>query len=528
MTSPPDWIPSDRPEHRSSPRRNRFQIITLYRFAPHDTLAAEVERKTGETVMAAKKGVGANGRGSVGERVIVLEFNELCPKLLYQWMEEGRLPAFKRLFERSAVFETLADEPEGPNLEPWIQWHSIHTGRPFREHGVFHLTEGSQDQGEDWYRYFQACGRSVASFGSMNVRPFNTPGSIFLADPWSEKGDASPSDLNLFNSFIARQIREYTNESKRPGFKDYAAFAQFLLRHGLSFETVSSAISQLSAERLQDRRLSYRRVAILDRILFDVFRALYRKSRPDFATFFLNSTAHLQHAYWRNLEPERFSVPPEDPEIYQHAIRFGYEAMDRLVAKLMTLGEDQQARLVLATALSQQPFLRYENSGGQRFYRFKDIDGFCDALGLPFRSLEPVMTHQYLAHCDTPEEEARAKEALEGLTCDGERALLVETAAKGGLYFGCRITRAIALDRVLDGLPAGMPSRLGDHLYRIDAMKSGRHHPLGALWIETGHHRRAADPVSILDIFPTMADLLNCRSERPLAGAQGESLIARF
>ncbi|GER01040.1 hypothetical protein JCM17845_16630 [Iodidimonas gelatinilytica] len=293
---------------------------------------------------------GANGR-----RVILLEFNELCPPLLDRWMGEGKLPNFKVLHDRSKVFETLADEPEGPNLEPWIQWHSIHTGQPFSDHKVFHLTEGKRYKGTDWYEHFRENGLSVASFGSMNVRPFAEEGSLFLADPWSEDDDAYPADLNLFNAYVARQIREYTNEKNQPGWRDHLRFGLFLLGHGLSISTITATIRQLLQE-WGDRRYGFQRVAILDRIYMDVFSHYYRKLHPNFATIFLNSTAHLQHAYWRHLEPEKFHIPPTDPEFYRDAILFGYQSMDRLLGRFMHLAAKEGAQLAFATALSSNPF----------------------------------------------------------------------------------------------------------------------------------------------------------------------------
>lgn len=49
------------------------------------------------------------------KKIILIEFNELCPDLLTQWMSEGRLPNFKTFYENSQVFITAANET-GPPL----------------------------------------------------------------------------------------------------------------------------------------------------------------------------------------------------------------------------------------------------------------------------------------------------------------------------------------------------------------------------------------------------------------------------
>src|SRR2546427_657064 len=59
--------------------------------------------------------------------ILQLEFNELTPRLMFRFMEEGHLPNFQRLFRESHAFTTDAEE-EGMNLNPWIQWVTVHSG----------------------------------------------------------------------------------------------------------------------------------------------------------------------------------------------------------------------------------------------------------------------------------------------------------------------------------------------------------------------------------------------------------------
>ena len=74
-------------------------------------------------------------------RVILLEFNELSSTLIQQFMQQGLLPNFARLHRESYTYVTQAEETP-PNLEPWIQWVTVHTGLSFRQHGVFILGDG--------------------------------------------------------------------------------------------------------------------------------------------------------------------------------------------------------------------------------------------------------------------------------------------------------------------------------------------------------------------------------------------------
>jgi hypothetical protein len=252
-------------------------------------------------------------------------------------------------------------------------------------------------------------GRRVASFGSMNVAPFASEGSVYLGDPWSESGDAFPDVLNVYNRFVSRNVREYSNASDRLGAAEYARFLSFMVSRGLSVETVGGIVAQLGSERLRDRRLAYRRVATLDRLQFDVFKSYFRRSRPHFASFFSNSVAHLQHAYWRHMEPDAFAVKPDASEMaaYGDAIRFAYVATDRLLGKFLAFAKREGATLMFMTALSQQPFLRYEETGGQHFHRLHDIQAFLGGMDIAAADVSPTMTTSISSGSPLPEKRGK-------------------------------------------------------------------------------------------------------------------------
>src|SRR5437667_12891418 len=125
---------------------------------------------------------------------------------------------------------------------------------------------------------------------------------------------------------------------------------RFMPSHGLSSSTVKSIVEQLLAERLGKDR--WERVFLMDMLQFDLFSSVYRTLKPHFSTFFLNSTAHLQHMYWRNMEPELFKVKPApaDQEKFKLAILSGYREMDRLVGRVLRLVGDD-AVVIFCTAL---------------------------------------------------------------------------------------------------------------------------------------------------------------------------------
>ncbi|MFM9068742.1 MAG: hypothetical protein ACKOUR_15640, partial [Planctomycetota bacterium] len=75
------------------------------------------------------------------KKLISLEFNELCPNLLSQFIQRGELPNFARMQSESEVLVTDAEE-RGEMLNPWVQWVTVHTGLSLQEHQVTTLSQG--------------------------------------------------------------------------------------------------------------------------------------------------------------------------------------------------------------------------------------------------------------------------------------------------------------------------------------------------------------------------------------------------
>lgn len=458
-------------------------------------------------------------------RVILLEFNELCPPLLDRWMQQGELPNFRKFFECSQVFTTEADEQSPVNLEPWIQWYSIHTGLPYAEHRVFHLTDGPKAGHEDIWDLATRSGRIVWNCGSMNAKRPPAAGAMFLPDPWCTSEKTQPAELDKYQRFVASAVQERSNTDKPLTRSDYASFLAFMVTHGLRAKTVAAVLAQVLDEWKSNGDAGWKRASMLDRLQFDVFRHYFRANRPDFCTFFLNSTAHYQHSYWRHMEPEIFTAKPPPRELARHkdAILFGYQRMDELLADFFDL-EDEDTLLILATALSQQPYLKNEAVGGQHFFRPRNVAALLGSLGIEYEELQPVMAHQYLLRLSDGRAKEDAATKLRNVTFKGNELFDFSEADTRSIYFGCDIKSAVPEDATIE--IAGQRSPFFAVMYQIEEIKSGCHHPDGVLWIKTGHHRRFPSRVSILDIFPTLVDLLQI--EGSSTTRRGRSLVSQI
>jgi hypothetical protein len=429
-------------------------------------------------------------------RLILIELNELCPHLLDDFMSRGMLPNFKRFHDSSTVYVTDAAE-QPPNLEPWIQWPSVHSGMSFEEHQIFHLGDGRKLKRKLVGELLSDAGLRVGVFESMNTNYSKLNGYV-VPDPWDKAGAAYPDWLSPFYETVSGQVQESSRESAFT-LKDMMKFGTFLAGNGLTLKTASAVASELMDEK-RDPGVKWRRASLLDQMQYDVFRSLNKKFDVQFATFFSNSTAHYQHYFWRNMEPDKLQVRPAegDHKSLDDAIAFGYRQMDDLIGKFMADYPD--ALLVFCTALSQQPW----TDTTKVTYRPKDFTAFLKFAGIDTAGVElkPVMAEQF--HAEFPDEPAARKAAdlLGKLTVDGEPMMLVDRQGND-VFTGCKIIDPHASEKTIVGAPGG-PAAFSDVLYMIHSMRSGRHHPDGALWIRGGDHRRVAEKVPLTAIAPTV------------------------
>src|SRR3954469_13331995 len=418
------------------------------------------------------------------DRMLILEFNELSPRLLARFMDEGRLPNFSRLYREAEVLTTTAEDE---HLEPWVQWITFHCGVPESLHGVQDLDQGHTVRHPAMWDVAAKRGLSSIVFGAMNTAPPRAEGVLMIPDPWSTHVPV-PAEFVPYQQFIRSQVLGHTGKAGRAG--ELASFLAFMASHGLSTETVRHLCRQLVSERTSARDVRWRRASCLDDLQWDVFRHLWSTRRPDLAVFFSNSTAFLQHRYWRHMEPEAYEVKPSAAslEAYRDAIRYGYEKMDRLVGDALEIGAERTT-VVLATALSQQPNLRYEKIGGKFVYRPRDFRTLLDLLGIPKETtVEPVMTHQAWLTCRDEAQAAQCANALLALEMNGQPIMSASRVANR-IYFDCKLISEVPEESVMSFRGKAMPFQR--YFAFLGQVVNARHHPDGALWIRSPRREHA-------------------------------------
>lgn len=442
----------------------------------------------------------------MGSPVLMMELNELCPPIIDRMMSRGELPNFKRLHAKSDVHVTWTDDPD---LEPWVQWVSFHTGQPQQVHGAKELDEGYRiDLPRVWDTIGER-GYSSLVFGSMNSRRFHD--NVFLVpDPWSQRIQPSDPAYQAFHDFIAFNVQEHTNARAKASRKMVMDFARFMVSRGLSINTVMQAIRQLASEKTTSRDIKWKRSMILDLMMWDVFEKEYQKRKPDFATFFANSTAFLQHRYWRHMEPEVYQVKPSQPEMdaYGDAIVSSYRHMDWLLGRGMRL-VGPKGRIVFVTGLSQEANLRYEHIGGKFVYRAHDFQALNRFMGGPDKvTFEPVMTHQAWASMDSKEDADRFEAALTNLQSNGQ-TVMEWRRTDDRVFFWCRFISKVDGDMGVTNAVTGERADFASLFALIGQVNNSRHNRNGCFWVERadGQGKVHAGKIALEKATPLLLDL---------------------
>ena len=416
------------------------------------------------------------------KRMLLLEFNELSPVLMAQFIEEGHLPNFKRLRGNSKLYQTTSSDDE---LQPWVQWVTFHVGQPQVDHKIFSLDEGHLVQAAPIWDTLCEMGHSSLVFGAMNGITAKQEGVDLMPDSWASKVRPTNNFLSKVHRFSQSVVQEHANPTKNLTNGDLVRYMLFFLRHGMGLATVFGLMKQLAMEKLSGQDIKWRRACYFDQIMWDIFLGTWRRSDKEVGVFFGNSTAHLQHRYWRHMDSSDFQHKPSEAQrlAYSDAIRYGYIQMDRMVGQILDNRSFENTTVVLATALSQEANPTRKETRPHEAYRPLDFDKFLAWAGVEgVLSVEPLMTHLAWASFADPAARARAEQQLQGVTVDGEPVISIE-AHGHRVKLCCSITH-------LESQEATLRNNAGEQMRFVDmfalvgsSILDGSHHPDGILWI---------------------------------------------
>jgi Type I phosphodiesterase / nucleotide pyrophosphatase len=409
-------------------------------------------------------------------QVILLELNEISFEYVSKYIELGLLPNLRRLIAAHGV-STTTSETEHANLEPWIQWVTAHTGLSFSDHGVFRLGDiVSKDLPQIW-ETLEAAGLSVGAISPMNAKHRTSAPAFFVPDPWTSTDISAPAALVTLYQSIAQAVNDNAQSKITP--RSALGLLQGLARYARPSNYRHYVEAVLSA-----RTRPWRKAMFLDQLLADVFVRETIRTKPNFASLFLNAGAHIQHHYM--FSSAAYSGPLRNPAWYarvgEDPVLDVYSAYDRIVGDVVAAFPD--ARILLATALRQVPHGKVTY-----YWRLREHAAFLREIGLEFDRVEPRMSRDFLVSFADERGARKGAEHLDEVCAlDGKKLFEVDNRGKD-LFVMLSYDEDITPD-----FAYAVAGRRHQGLYgkvAFVALKNGEHDGTGYL-IDSGARREEA------------------------------------
>ncbi len=425
--------------------------------------------------------------------LIFLQLNELNFDYIDHYIARGELPSFGRLFERHGYCQTTS-ESEHHLANPWIQWPTVHTGLDYADHQVFRLGDIVKTKHRLIYETLEDHGLTVAAIGAFNAANNTKRSPFFIPDPWTKTPANGPASLLRINRALQQVTDDYASgKISLQSLIDLAVGALDNARLNNWFAYARESLRYFSGK-------TWYRAIVCDRLLCDAFLTQWSRFRPDFATLFLNGGAHLQHHYLYS--SSAYSGPRKNPEWHVPAscdpLLDILKTYDTFLADLLTLSERQGVRLMIASALHQNPHERETF-----YYRLNDQQTLLERIGLKFRRQYNLMTEDFVIAFDSVNEAAAAERVLAAVETEGrndvfyletaDRAERTERTSAQIFHIENRGSDVyVQLKPTAKSVPAGMSVRSGsvvikdfDKLVSMAQYKNTHHHGVG-YYCDTG------------------------------------------
>ncbi len=432
-------------------------------------------------------------------KLILIELNEINFDTVSSYIERGEyLPGFKMLIDKGII--NTESESEYENLEPWIQWPSIHTGKIFEEHKVFRLGDFVNSSNKQFFEQVEEAGYTVGAVSPMNTSNNLKNPAYFIPDPWTQ----TPSDKSFFSKSITEAIHQAVNDNSQSRLT-----LKTIFNLALAFVALvkPSRYISLTKYAFNVLRKPWRKALFLDMLLYEIHKTLFKRKSPNFSTLFLNAGAHIQHHYFFN-SPYVDSEELKNPEWY---IKKDFDPFlemlkvyDEMLCDLLCM---PNVEIIIATGLSQRPYEKLKF-----YYRIKDHASFLEKVGVEFNDVAPRMTRDFLVSFDTKEKALKAEEQLSKILVNKEIKLFEEIDNRGiDIFVVLTYPSEITQETTISFSGKEMP--LSD-LVTFVAIKNGEHQSKGFAYFSEGISKFAPPQGShVSKIHETVLNYFNIQSQ---------------
>ena len=411
--------------------------------------------------------------------LILLELNEINFDAVNHYIDlyPGTFVGFEKL--RALPSITTKAESKYEELEPWIQFPSLHTGRTYHEHKIFRLGDFVNSADVQFFEAIESSGFKVGAISPMNASNKLENPAYFIPDPWTK----TPSDGSFLSQAITSAIVQAVNDNSKSKLT-----VKTIVNLVTAFIALVNPLRYFSmlGYALKSFGKPWRKALFLDMLLYEIHKTLFSRKKPNFSTLFLNAGAHIQHHYFYNssyvdssdlTNPNWYVGENEDPFLEMLKI---YDGM------LLDLLNEKTSEILIATGLSQAPFETV-----QFMYRLRDHGSFLTDIGIKFDQLSPRMTRDFLVSFTSEAEALQAEKVLSSILVNNEIKLFGEIDNRGkDIFVVLTYPYEIINDTTIE--LSGMNVKLKDLVVFV-CIKNGKHQSKGFAFFSEGLSNFAPD-----------------------------------
>lgn len=448
----------------------------------------------------------------VERRVVVVEANEIPPRLLRWYAELNPHSTIARLLRTGSLHETVnRDELGERDLYPSQTWATLGTGVSYAEHGVYWYGDPKPSAYPLYWQLAAAAGKKVGVVGTLHSSPFDEqcadPNVVFaIPDCFAVEPDTRPDKYRRLQELNLHMTRANGRTSGgRPRATDALTMA-VSPRLGVRPTTLAwlaRLMADVAAGKVSRERLRCAQFALFA----DVFLRLCKEHDPDLAIVFTNHVASNMHRYWFATFREDWDLAHYDDawvERYRDEIPHAMRLLDRVLAALLTYCESTDRDLVIVSGMGMvgDPTL---DTSERRTTTARDPQAFVRAIG--FAGEHVVKTAMVPQIQVEFADEAAADAALEHAqrVGAGAKGLRLRATSAGSVVTLTYEVEPDAISIDLDGRTFAL-AVAGLESHDIDDHRSGTHHPVGVLLDARGADAPAR--LDARDVAPFLLDRL--------------------
>ena len=349
--------------------------------------------------------------------VLLVELNELNLNYVQDYLNKNNFKNLEKVIKNVKI--TTSEKSEN-FLEPWIQWHSIHTGLTASEHGVFRLGDSINCKCSQIFEELESEGFSVGSISAMNAtNRLNRP-VFFIPDPWTK----TKSDSSFFSKIITQVLSDFVNNNASGKYKIKNIF--FLILIFLKFVRCSKYYLFLKM-LLKSFFGKWRRALFLDMLIHEIHLNLIGSKKPDFSAIFFNAGAHIQHHYLLNSLANKSEIKNPD-----FVIKNNQDPFEETLYIYEDILEDYFKRyknIIIATGLTQSIVKK-----PHYYYRLVNHDEFLNKLNIKFLNVQPRMSRDFLVNFENNFDRDQAYETLNNISISDKKLFEVLDKRKNSLF----------------------------------------------------------------------------------------------